>query len=105
MSSAAWGEIAYPFSNFIGCTVEVWEWICNFIPHIIRYNHLSMLRLTFIHVSNGNPWDFIWLYKQFVADSHDTLIHFFGVALLVLGSKSEEHGWNKELPHMVSFDI
>ena len=24
-------EIIYPFQNFNGCTVEVWEWINNFI--------------------------------------------------------------------------
>ena len=28
-----WGEITYPFPNFNGCTIEVWEWINNFIPH------------------------------------------------------------------------
>ena len=28
-----WIEITYPFSNFKGATVEVWEWISNFIPH------------------------------------------------------------------------
>ena len=28
-----WGEINYPFPNFNGATVEVWEWISNFIPH------------------------------------------------------------------------
>ena len=27
------GEITYPFPCFNGCTVEVWEWIGNFIPH------------------------------------------------------------------------
>ena len=30
-----WGEFTYPFPNFNGCTVEVWEWISNFIPHYI----------------------------------------------------------------------
>ena len=30
-----WGEITYPFPNFNGATVEVWEWISNFIPHFI----------------------------------------------------------------------
>ena len=30
-----WDEITYPFPNFNGCTVEVWEWIGNFIPHFI----------------------------------------------------------------------
>ena len=28
-------EITYPFPNFNGCTVEVWERINNFIPHIM----------------------------------------------------------------------
>ena len=27
----------YPFPNFNGATVEVWEWISNFIPHFITY--------------------------------------------------------------------
>ena len=27
------GEITNPFLNFNGCTVEVWEWISNFITH------------------------------------------------------------------------
>ena len=26
-------EITYPFPNFNGCAVEVWEWISNVIPH------------------------------------------------------------------------
>ena len=30
-----WDEITYPFPNFNGCTVEVWKWISNFIPHFI----------------------------------------------------------------------
>ena len=28
-----WDEITYPFLNFNGCTVEVQEWLSNFIPH------------------------------------------------------------------------
>ena len=30
-----WDELTYPFLNFNGCTVEVYEWISNFIPHFI----------------------------------------------------------------------
>ena len=26
-------EITYPFPNFNGCTIEVWEWTSDFIPH------------------------------------------------------------------------
>ena len=25
-------EITYPYPNFAGCTIEVYEWIYNFIP-------------------------------------------------------------------------
>ena len=28
-----WNGITYTFSNFNGYTVEVWEWVSNFIPH------------------------------------------------------------------------
>ena len=30
MPSKVWDEITYPFPNFNGCTVELWEWISNF---------------------------------------------------------------------------
>ena len=29
-----WGEITYPFPNFNGYTVEVWEWISN-LSHVL----------------------------------------------------------------------
>ena len=32
-----WDEITYPFPNFNGAAVEVWEWLSNFIPHFTRY--------------------------------------------------------------------
>ena len=28
-----WNEITYPFPNFNGATIELWEWVNNFIPH------------------------------------------------------------------------
>ena len=28
-----WDEITYSLPNFNGATIEVWEWISNFIPH------------------------------------------------------------------------
>ena len=30
-----WDKITYPFPNFNGCAVEVWEWISNLIWHLI----------------------------------------------------------------------
>ena len=32
-----WDEITHPFPNFNGCTVEVREWISNFIPYFTMY--------------------------------------------------------------------
>ena len=35
MPSKRWDEFTYPFPNFNGCTVEVWEWIGTFIPYFV----------------------------------------------------------------------
>ena len=32
-----WDGITYPCPNFNGATVEVWEWISNFISHLIGH--------------------------------------------------------------------
>ena len=55
-----WDEITYPFPNFNGGTVEVWEWISNFIPPFTSWacDYISMLGLKLNHVSNRGPWCF-----------------------------------------------
>ena len=30
-----WDEITYPFLNYNGCTIDVWEWINKFVQHSI----------------------------------------------------------------------
>ena len=35
MAREVWDEITYVFPNFNDYTVEVWEWISNFIPHFM----------------------------------------------------------------------
>ena len=35
MPSKMWDNVTYPFPNFNGCTVEVWEWISKFIAHFL----------------------------------------------------------------------
>ena len=35
MAGKVWNEILCPFSNFNGCTIEVWEWRSNFTLHFI----------------------------------------------------------------------
>ena len=51
-----WDEYTRPFTNFNGVTVEVWEWISNFIP--IFYwtcDYLSMLGLKLSHIRKKRP--------------------------------------------------
>ena len=41
-----WDEITFPFPNFNGCAVEVWEWISNITRPLYRAcDYLSMLGL------------------------------------------------------------
>ena len=35
--SNVWNEFTYLFPNFSGRTVEVWEWISNFVAHFIGH--------------------------------------------------------------------
>ena len=56
MPCKLWDEITYPFLNFNDCTVEVYEWISNFVPHFIYVcNYLTMLGLKLNHVSKSGP--------------------------------------------------
>ena len=47
-------EIIYPFLNFDGPSVEIWEWISNYTPHSIMDIYIR------IHVSEGVPGVFHW---------------------------------------------
>ena len=35
MPDKVWDEITYTFPNFNGATVEILEWISNFIQHVM----------------------------------------------------------------------
>ena len=50
-------EITYPFPNSHGRTVEVWEWIANFIQHLIvmQLHIQGILGIKLIHVSEEGP--------------------------------------------------
>ena len=84
-----WDEITYPFPNFNGCTVEVWEWINNFIP--LFTGHVITL---LIRVSKRGPWYrdeatvypkkyahgfvvlcFVVVTQSFIMNSHEVFIH------------------------------
>ena len=51
LQSKVWDEITNPFPNFNIATIEVWEWISNFIPHFTACmcDYLYMLGLKIIH--------------------------------------------------------
>ena len=48
-----WDEITYPFPNFINPTVEVWEWISIFLPHlmigVITYPWWKLRSMFYLH--------------------------------------------------------
>ena len=93
-----WDEITYPFPNFNGCTVEVWEWISNFIPHI---GHGLLIHVWIIAVEqcallHGNPTNLCvkplqnFINPDFVMKfCIDILIPKWLVRLTLLGLKSE----------------
>ena len=55
MFSKVWDEITYPFLNFNDRTVEVLEWISNFISLCDGCNYLSMLGLQLIDIIKRGP--------------------------------------------------
>ena len=59
MHNKVWDEITYPFPNFNGEAVEVWEWRSNVMPHFIRdviaYIYIYMLELKLTHVGKRGP--------------------------------------------------
>ena len=61
MPSRVWDELNCPFPHVNGCTVEVWEWIRNFISHFKNgCDYLSGLELKLIHVRNKGSGDQIF---------------------------------------------
>ena len=50
-------EIIYPFPNFNGAAVEVWECISNFIPHFMKDIIDKPYWFKRIHFSKMGPWN------------------------------------------------
>ena len=65
MSNKVWGEIAYPFLNCNGGTVEVWELKHFFIPHlkmdVIAYPCWDRCQFMLIY---GDPGDMSYLTEK-----------------------------------------
>ena len=77
-----WDEITYPFPNFNSATVEVWDWISTFIPHIQIWQYgVSPVSLKFN--LQHFPWNIhifvcfviMWSYNKFFADIFDPFIY------------------------------
>ena len=58
-------ETIYPFPNFNGATVEVWEWICNSIPHftehVLTYPYWDMRLSTLQKGAQGVKTMALWM--------------------------------------------
>ena len=76
-----WDDIIYPFPNFSGVDVEVWEWISNFISHITGHIH-NFFSCYGVHCVQGSSysrfpptiqtyWKFHFALVQFL----DTRLH------------------------------
>ena len=85
MSSKVWTEITYAFPNFNDCTVDVWEWICNIIPHKGRV-YLSMPVSKLNHLSNWSQ-DISW---WFVCERRYALMEISGSHKCMMYSISQE---------------
>ena len=74
-----WDEITYPFSNFNGATVEVWEWRSNFIPyftgHVITYPMRKIMAMD----AQGNNYisNSCWLSCWNLLGKQSTFLSFF----------------------------
>ena len=50
-----WDEITYSFPNFNSSTIDVWEWIINFILHFTVHAVTFPCEIYLIHVSKMGP--------------------------------------------------
>ena len=73
--SKVWDEITYPFLNFNGCTVEVWEWINNFTPHLIM--DVIMLCMVMTQFAQDNPCNSLHDLPQTICTNYEAnqLVH------------------------------
>ena len=56
MLNKVWDEITYTFPNFNGFTIEVGEWVSNFIPKfIVTVITYPMPGFKLIHISKIGP--------------------------------------------------
>ena len=82
-----WDEITYSFPNFNGGTVEVWEWISNFIPHFIGHlitysccESMSLFRLQWVKVCYNQN---LPAYRKMEARFHTMKLRQRGIPLVL----------------------
>ena len=72
MPGKVWDEMTYPFPNFNGCTVEVWEWISDFTQHFVKDVITYPYRdYSYIMLVKGTPGADYAIYRE---DQTNTLI-------------------------------
>ena len=69
-----WDGITYPFPNFNSCTIDVWEWISDFVTLYNGCNDFSLLVLHLINISKMVPhcdWYYIYMQGLFYWHMHN----------------------------------
>ena len=104
-----WDEIASPFPNFNGATVEVWEWISTFISHFSGHVITSGIKVNacdktgpnytkrdFVRCSVKQPPKMLWTFEMFWALRRKSVSEgdcFFVQHSLVLGYFMKSWNW------------
>ena len=74
MPSKVWGEIIYPFLNLNYATVEIWEWISNFIPPFIM-DVISYPCWDQKHVSERGPMAGAQIHESSASQATQTMLN------------------------------
>ena len=87
-----WVEITYPFPNFNGYTVEVWEWISNFIPLLYwACNYLSTQAISeWLH-----PWFTALIHRWVKTEPQRPVTWSFDVFFDLRLNKELSKQWNR----------
>ena len=74
-----WDEIIYPFPNFNALTVEVWEWISNFISHFTwRVFTYPCMDQSYSMSVKGVPGSYDTIIKNEVLHASNSCEYFMG---------------------------
>ena len=97
-----WNGINYPLPNFNGATVEVWEWMTNFIPHfimdVINYpcwdqSEVMLVKRAFANVVNILLYIYIYIHGSIQYLHQDC----YNYRLILISYIQKKNHWSTEL--------